>query len=168
METLITGRIGSDDEERNRRLVLDFYENVIGKRQYDRWPDYLHPDYIQHKPNIGDGPQGVIDFMRDNYARYPRHTPEIIRSFVDGDYVFLRACAYGTAQPRHRRHGYLPLRRRQAGRALGCGAARTHRDEARERHVLVVAKKQVATSAEAGHRSVLSMTPAPDDPSAQM
>ncbi len=89
MQGPITGPVGSAEEERNRRLVLDFYENVIGRREYDRWPEYLRPDYIQHKPNLIDGPQGVIDFMRDNYERHPKHVPEVVRSFVDGDYVIL-------------------------------------------------------------------------------
>jgi predicted SnoaL-like aldol condensation-catalyzing enzyme len=89
MKSVITGPTGSEQEERNRKLVLDFYENVIGKRQFERWPEYLRPDYIQHKPSIADGPRGVIDFMRANYERYPKHIPEIVRSFVDGDYVIL-------------------------------------------------------------------------------
>ena len=89
MSSIISGLTGSEREERNRRLVLEFYENVIIKREFDRWPEYLRPDYIQHKPNIADGPQGVIDFMKANYARYPKHTVEVLRSFVDGDYVLL-------------------------------------------------------------------------------
>lgn len=89
MIEVVTGSAGSEQEERNRRLVLDFYENVIGKREYDRWPEYLSPDYIQHKPCIADGPQGVLDFMRENYAKFERHVPEVVRCFVDGDYVFL-------------------------------------------------------------------------------
>jgi predicted SnoaL-like aldol condensation-catalyzing enzyme len=89
MRQPITGQVGSEQEERNRGLVLDFYENVIIARQFDRWPEYLRPDYIQHKPILIDGPQGVIDFMVDNYARCPKHEPEVIRSFVDGDYVIL-------------------------------------------------------------------------------
>lgn len=89
MSSVITGMAGCEQEERNRKLVLDFYENVIIKREFDRWPEYLRPDYIQHKPCIADGPQGVLDFMRDNYARYPVHVPEVVRSFVDGDHVFL-------------------------------------------------------------------------------
>jgi predicted SnoaL-like aldol condensation-catalyzing enzyme len=89
MNRVITGLKGSEQEERNRDLVLGFYENVIGKRQYDRWPEYMRPDYIQHKPCIADGPQGVIDFMKENYATHAKHVPEVIRCFVDGDYVFL-------------------------------------------------------------------------------
>jgi predicted SnoaL-like aldol condensation-catalyzing enzyme len=89
MEEPITGSVGNEREESNRKLVLGFYEHVIINREFDRWPEYLRPDYIQHKPNLIDGPQGVIDFMRENYARYPKHTPEVVRSFVDGDYVIL-------------------------------------------------------------------------------
>ncbi len=89
MPSVITGPVGSEQEENNRTLVLDFYENIIVKREFDRWPEYLSPGYLQHKPCVADGPQGVIDFLTDNYARYPNHVPEVIRSFVDGDYVFL-------------------------------------------------------------------------------
>ena len=85
----ITGATGSEQEETNRRLVLGFYENVIINRQFDRWPEYLRPDYKQHKPNIPDGPEGVIEFMRGNYAADPNHTVTVVRSFVDGDYVIL-------------------------------------------------------------------------------
>jgi predicted SnoaL-like aldol condensation-catalyzing enzyme len=89
MGKIVTGVVGDHQEERNRQLVLDFYENVIVKREYERWPEYLRPDYIQHKPNIGDGTEGVIDFMKANYARHPKHTVEVLRAFADGDYVFL-------------------------------------------------------------------------------
>ena len=94
MANVITGSIGTEQEERNRQLVLDFYQTVILNREYDRWPEFLNPGYIQHKPCIPDGPQGVIDFMKDNYARHAKHVPEIIRSFVDGDYVMLHVCVH--------------------------------------------------------------------------
>jgi predicted SnoaL-like aldol condensation-catalyzing enzyme len=89
MDNTITGATGSEQEEANRRLVLDFYQNVIIDREFDRWPEYLRADYKQHKPNIPDGPQGVIDFMRGNYDADPDHTVRVVRSFVDGDYVIL-------------------------------------------------------------------------------
>ncbi|MGC3980062.1 MAG: ester cyclase [Steroidobacteraceae bacterium] len=87
--SMVTGVVGSEQEERNRKLVLDFYDTVIIKRQFDRWPEFLDPNYIQHKPNVADGPEGVLEFMRSNYAKFPKHTVKVIRSFVDGDYVML-------------------------------------------------------------------------------
>jgi predicted SnoaL-like aldol condensation-catalyzing enzyme len=89
MKRPITGPVGSEQEERNRTVVFDFYEHIILNREYDRWPEFMRPDYIQHKPILVDGPQGVIDFMTENYARSRRHEPEILRSFVDGDWVCL-------------------------------------------------------------------------------
>jgi predicted SnoaL-like aldol condensation-catalyzing enzyme len=70
-------------------VVFDFYEHMILKREYERWPEFMRPDYIQHKPILTDGPQGVIDFMEENYGRCKRHEPEILSSFADGDYVML-------------------------------------------------------------------------------
>ena len=89
MNRPITGPAGSEQEERNRTVVFDFYEHMILNREYERWPEFMRPDYIQHKPVLIDGPQGVIDFMKENYARSQRHEPQIVRSFVDGDWVFL-------------------------------------------------------------------------------
>ncbi|HTP38458.1 MAG TPA: nuclear transport factor 2 family protein [Steroidobacteraceae bacterium] len=89
MKHLITGSTGTEQEERNRKAVLDFYHSVIIRREYERWPEFLHPDYRQHKPNVTDGPQGVLDFMRAAYARFPKHNVEVVRSFADGDFVML-------------------------------------------------------------------------------
>ena len=94
MNSIVTGAVGSQQEEANRGLVLGFYENVIINREFDRWPEYLRPDYIQHKPNIADGPLGVIDFMKGNYEEDPEHGVEVVRSFVDGDYVILHVHIY--------------------------------------------------------------------------
>jgi predicted SnoaL-like aldol condensation-catalyzing enzyme len=89
MQSVITGLVGNEQEESNRKLVLDFYQTVIIDREFDNWPEYVRPDYIQHKPDLIDGPQGIIDFMRDNYAHNPDHVPDVVRCLVDGDYVFL-------------------------------------------------------------------------------
>lgn len=114
MGDLITGRVGDAREEANRQLVLDFYQNVIVNREFDRWPEYLRPDYIQHKPNLVDGPQGVIDFMRDNYERDPLHRPEVVRSFVDGDYVILHVRVH-LEHPRKQQLAVMDIFRAEGG-----------------------------------------------------
>src|SRR5208337_170855 len=75
--------------ERNRKAVLDFYEGFIIRREFDRALEWLDPGYIQHKPMIPDGPEGVMDFIRGEHKRNPGHGVEIVRCFVDGDYVFV-------------------------------------------------------------------------------
>jgi predicted SnoaL-like aldol condensation-catalyzing enzyme len=89
MDPLMTGTKGSPEEERNRKAVLEFYEAIVNCQEYDRASEGLDPDYIQHKPVIATGPEGVLDFVRGENRRVPHHRVEILRSFVDGDYVIL-------------------------------------------------------------------------------
>lgn len=72
---------------------------MIIRHEYDHWPEFLHLEYKQHKPNVADGPQDVLDFMRAAYARFPRHNVDVVRSFVDGDYVILHVHVH--MQPLH-------------------------------------------------------------------
>jgi predicted SnoaL-like aldol condensation-catalyzing enzyme len=76
-------------EERNLKAVLDFYEIVINGQEYSRTDEFVDKNYIQHKPEVETGPEGLLDFVRGIYAQSPNHRAEIVRSFVDGDYVIL-------------------------------------------------------------------------------
>ena len=89
MGIILSGAKRSAEEERNRQAVLDFYKTVIIRGEYDRVLEWLDPGYIQHKPVVPDGPQGVLDFMKAERVRNPKHVVEIVRCFVDGDYVFV-------------------------------------------------------------------------------
>jgi predicted SnoaL-like aldol condensation-catalyzing enzyme len=89
MDTIKYGATGTPEEERNRKAVLDFYEAIINRREYSRALEWLDPGYIQHKPIIPNGPEGVLNFVRGEYKRAPHHKVQIIRCFVDGDYVIL-------------------------------------------------------------------------------
>jgi len=89
MTVILSGAKHSAEEERNRRAALNFYEAVIIRGEYDRILEWVDPVYIQHKPGIPDGPQGVVDFMQNERQRAPHHWVEVVRCFVDGDYVFL-------------------------------------------------------------------------------
>ena len=76
-------------EEKNLKAVLDFYDVVIDGQQYSRVYEFVDKNYIQHKPEVEDGPEGLLDFVRWIYSQSPQHKARIIRSFVDGDYVIL-------------------------------------------------------------------------------
>jgi predicted SnoaL-like aldol condensation-catalyzing enzyme len=79
----------TEQEEKNLKLVLDFYDVLINGRQYDRASEFLHDDYVQHKPEVETGAKGVVDFVRSIYEKAPGHEARIVRSFVDGDHVIL-------------------------------------------------------------------------------
>jgi predicted SnoaL-like aldol condensation-catalyzing enzyme len=76
-------------EEKNLKAVLDFYDVVINGQQYSRVYEFVDKNYIQHKPEVEDGPEGLLDFVRWIYSQSPQHKARIIRSFMGGDYVIL-------------------------------------------------------------------------------
>jgi len=76
-------------EEKNLKLVKDFYDIVINRQEYSRVHEFVDKHYIQHKPEVADGPEGLLDFLRSIYKKAPDHKAQIVRSFVDGDYVIL-------------------------------------------------------------------------------
>jgi predicted SnoaL-like aldol condensation-catalyzing enzyme len=79
----------TEQEEKNLKAVLDFYDVIVNGRQYERAGEFLDDNYIQHKPEVETGAQGVLDFVRSVYDQAPLHRARIVRSFVDGDYVIL-------------------------------------------------------------------------------
>jgi predicted SnoaL-like aldol condensation-catalyzing enzyme len=79
----------TEQEQKNLKAVLDFYEVVINDQQYERAGEFLDDNYIQHKPEVETGPQGVLDFLRYIYSKSPDHKARIVRAFADGDYVIL-------------------------------------------------------------------------------
>lgn len=76
-------------EQRNLKAVLDFYDVVINGQQYERAGEFLDDNYIQHKPEVETGPEGVLNFVRWIYEQSPQHRARIVRSFVEDNYVIL-------------------------------------------------------------------------------
>lgn len=78
-----------DRLEENRRTVLQFYELAINQKNFAAAEKYIGPHYIQHNPMAKDGKEGLkgfIEYLRENQ---PEYRSDIVRSFVDGDYVIL-------------------------------------------------------------------------------
>jgi predicted SnoaL-like aldol condensation-catalyzing enzyme len=76
-------------EQRNLKAVLDFYDVIVNGQQYERAGEFLDDNYIQHKPEVETGPEGVLNFMRSIYSQSPQHRARIVRSFVEDEYVIL-------------------------------------------------------------------------------
>ena len=77
---------------RNKRLVYDFWREVLEARHTELAPKYLREDYIQHNPNVATGRQGFVDF----FARLggpqpiaPRVKAPLIAIAAEGDLVVL-------------------------------------------------------------------------------
>ena len=84
----------TEQERRNRDVVLDFYENGVNRRDYAAAFKHLGDRFIQHNPNANDGPEGLRDFLAFVKKNYPKFRVEIKRIFIEGDMVALHVRSY--------------------------------------------------------------------------
>ena len=81
----------SAQEAKNKKLVLDWYREVIAYGHVDLAPKYMADDYLEHNPNY---PGGRAEFVahfgktpaKPIQAKFPKD-PD--RAFAKGDYVVL-------------------------------------------------------------------------------
>ena len=76
----------------NKKLVYDFWREVLEAGHMELAPKYMTETYIQHNPNVPTGRQGFIDFF--SKFRRPQPIVDSIRSplisiVAEGDYVVL-------------------------------------------------------------------------------
>jgi predicted SnoaL-like aldol condensation-catalyzing enzyme len=80
-------------QERNKRIVVEFYEKAINQKDFEAASKYIGPRYTQHNPLAADGPAGLQAYLQYLRATYPNSHSEIKRVFADGDYVILHVHA---------------------------------------------------------------------------
>ncbi|CCE02508.1 ester cyclase [Bradyrhizobium sp. STM 3809] len=85
-------RAYSAEEERNKQIVLDFYEQGLNRKDFAAASKYLGT-YIQHNPGAEDGPEGFRKFIEFLKTKFPQSHSEITKVLVDGDFVILRVHA---------------------------------------------------------------------------
>ena len=70
--------LASDDPTlaANKKLVYDFWREVLQGHHVDRAPEYLAEDYIQHNPNVATGRAAFMEF----FAQFP---PEPVKGSID-------------------------------------------------------------------------------------
>jgi predicted SnoaL-like aldol condensation-catalyzing enzyme len=84
----------SDDARlaRNKKLVYDFWREVLEARHLELAEKYLAEDYIQHNPNARTGRQGFIDFfskLGKPEPIAPKIKAPLIAIVAEGDLVVL-------------------------------------------------------------------------------
>jgi predicted SnoaL-like aldol condensation-catalyzing enzyme len=77
----------TEQERRNRDVVLDFYENGVNRRDYVAALAHLGHHYVQHDPNAADGAEGLREFFSALEKQFPQFRVEIRRVFVEGNMV---------------------------------------------------------------------------------
>ena len=77
----------SSPAEANKKIVTAFYERLINRKDPSAIDEFVGPRYIQHNPNVADGPEGLLAFAREINARYPNMHLELKRAIAEGDLV---------------------------------------------------------------------------------
>ncbi|MFK4308495.1 hypothetical protein ABH957_003171 [Bacillus sp. RC242] len=51
------------ENEKNKKMVVDFYNEAFNKHNIDIIPKYVSEDYQQHNPFVADGRKAFMDFF---------------------------------------------------------------------------------------------------------
>ena len=75
--------------EANKKVAVGLYEAAINRKDYDAAVKFLGPQYKQHNPTAGDGPEGLKSFIDFLKAKYPKQRGDIKQVIAEGDKVVL-------------------------------------------------------------------------------
>jgi predicted SnoaL-like aldol condensation-catalyzing enzyme len=82
--------------EKNRALVLEAFDTLFNKRDYEAAERYWSPNYIQHSAHIEPGREGLFNLVRNipDSLRYEHQ-----RIIAEGDYVIVHGRFSGHGRP---------------------------------------------------------------------
>ena len=84
--------------KQNKALVLEAFDTLFNKRDYDAAERYWSPNYIQHSAHIRPGRDGLFDLIRSAPATL-KYEPGVI--VAEGDYVIVHGRFSGNGRPRN-------------------------------------------------------------------
>jgi predicted SnoaL-like aldol condensation-catalyzing enzyme len=93
LTALAAGAADAQQQEANKKIVVEFYDKAINQKDFDAASKYLGARYTQHNPNAADGPEGLKAFLQFLKEKFPNSRSEIKRVLADGDYVILHVHA---------------------------------------------------------------------------
>ncbi len=77
------------DIETNKRNVIEFYDLIINKKDFEAARKFMGNRYKQHNPLVADGPEGLRDFIDYLKTNFPDAHSDIKKVIAEGDYVVL-------------------------------------------------------------------------------
>ena len=81
-------------EARNKALVLEAFDALFNRRDFEAAERYWSPDYVQHSPGIGPGRDDLFALVRSVHRRY-----ESALAVAEGDYVMVHGRFSGGGRP---------------------------------------------------------------------
>jgi predicted SnoaL-like aldol condensation-catalyzing enzyme len=82
--------------EQNKALVLEAFDTLFNKRDYEAAERYWSPNYIQHSAHIEPGRDGLFNLIR-NAPDILRYEHQLI--LAEGDYVIVHGRFSGNGRP---------------------------------------------------------------------
>jgi predicted SnoaL-like aldol condensation-catalyzing enzyme len=82
-------------QEENKALVLEAFDMLFNKRDYEAAERYWSPNYIQHSAHIEPGRDGLFNLIRNTPDSIYEHQLIV----AEGDYVILHGRFSGTGRP---------------------------------------------------------------------
>jgi predicted SnoaL-like aldol condensation-catalyzing enzyme len=82
--------------ERNKALVLEAFDALFNKRDYEAAQRYWSPDYIQHSAHIAPGRGGLFNLIKSMPPKL-KYEPGVI--LADGDFVIVHGRFSGFGAP---------------------------------------------------------------------
>jgi predicted SnoaL-like aldol condensation-catalyzing enzyme len=75
--------------ERNKKLVVAFYQRLIGEKDAAAARRFMGEHYKQHSAYAKDGYEGVAEFVQGFKAAFPNHHYDVKKVIAEGDFVVL-------------------------------------------------------------------------------
>ena len=118
-------------QEKNKALVLDAFDTLFNKRDYEAAEKYWSPNYIQHSAHIEPGRDGLFNLIRNSPAYSALRTSAHRRGgrLRHCPRTFLRNRPAGCLD----RRGYCQDRERPSRRTLGRVTRRSDQSRIEER-----------------------------------
>ncbi len=75
--------------EQNKANAIAFYRTAYEGQPRKAVEQYVGEDYIQHNPDVEDGPEGFIRYFERMQQEYPEKSIRFLRTIAEGDLVAL-------------------------------------------------------------------------------
>ncbi len=75
--------------EQNKTNAIAFYRMAFLGNPRKAVQLYVGDQYIQHNPDVADGPDGFIEYFERMQLEYPEKSIEFVRAVAEGDLVAL-------------------------------------------------------------------------------
>jgi predicted SnoaL-like aldol condensation-catalyzing enzyme len=85
-------------EQNNKTLVLEAFNTLFNKRDYEAATRYWSPNYIQHSAHIEPGREGLFNLIKASPESL-KYEPGVI--VAEGDFVIVHGRFSGTGLPRN-------------------------------------------------------------------